>query len=44
MFSFIFAFFNLYKNYVNECISIRILITNFQIVYFDIYAIPTYNH
>ena len=44
MLSFIFALFDLYEKLVNQVMSIRILITNFHVLRFDIYDIPTYEH
>ena len=40
MFSFIFTFFDLYEKYGNKVMDIRILLTNFKVLCFDIDTIP----
>ena len=44
MFSLIFAFFDKYEYYVNKVMSLKILITNFKVLSFDINVIPTYEY
>ena len=35
---------DLYEKYVDKGISIKILLTNFRVLCFAVYAIPTYEH
>ena len=44
VFIYIFAILDLYEKQVNKVKSQRIVIANFHVLYFDIYAIPNYEH